>query len=247
MGKTIQQNRTTFVRCLKDEQHPFCRIPANLFKLDGYQFAIMSHIISNADQWNIVKYEIAKRLGFPRKKFDKAWKSLIDQGYIKVKRIQGGYDYTIYEDLGSTSTMGGICEASSSTTGTTCKGGILTTINTNYYKEVTTTDDNICSQSQFNQLLELFPSEGTKQDGTTYKLKSKLKECKKAYTDYLNSNAMTHDEIMTALKIELNEKQLTGKIYFQIGLYRWIKDKLFEQYRGKKFEPAKLGYGQTML
>jgi hypothetical protein len=167
-------------------------------------------------------------------------------GYIRVKRIQSAYEYTIYEDLESTTTMGGICEASSSTTGTTCKGGILTTNNTNYYKELTTTNDSICTESQYTQLLDLFPSEGVKPDGTTYQLKSKLKECKKAYIDYLNSNVMTHDEILTALKIELNEKQLTGKTYFQKGLYRWINDKSFEQYRGRTLVPVKLGYGQTL-
>jgi hypothetical protein len=66
MGTKIKQNNTTFVRCDKDEQHPFYRIPVGLFKLDGYQLAIMAQILSNKDGWNIVKYEIGKRLRFPR-------------------------------------------------------------------------------------------------------------------------------------------------------------------------------------
>jgi hypothetical protein len=89
MGKILRQNRTSFVRCLKDEQHPFSRIPAKLYSLNGYQFAIMAYILSNKDDWNIVKYEISKRLGFPERKFLKAWRELETLGYIQIKRMWG--------------------------------------------------------------------------------------------------------------------------------------------------------------
>jgi hypothetical protein len=171
MGTQRKQNKTTFVRCDKDEQHPFCRIPAELFKLNGYQLAIMAQILSNMNGWNIVKKEIGKRVDFPREKFNDAWKSLKDLGYIKVDRIQGGYDYTIYEDLSVTSTTAGICEHSTSTAGRTCAGGMLTTINNNYYREVTTTADSICYESQFNELLGLYSSIGTRPDGHNLQVK----------------------------------------------------------------------------
>jgi hypothetical protein len=83
MGTKIRQNSTTFVRCPKDEKHPFSRIPAELFKLDGYQPAIMGQILSNNDDWNIVKYEIGKRVGFPERKFLKTWRELEKLGYIQ--------------------------------------------------------------------------------------------------------------------------------------------------------------------
>jgi len=248
MGTIITQNRTTFERCPKDEQHPFCRIPVELLKLNGYQLAIMVQILSNKDDWNLVKYEIGKRVGFPREKFRTAWESLKELGYIKVNRIQGGYDYTICEDISSTSTTYGICESSTSTTGRTCTGGILTTINNNnYYRDVTTTAGSTCDESQFNELLELYPSVGTKPDGTTYVLKNKLNECKKAYVEYLKTGVMTHDEIMTALKVELNDRQMTGKTHYQKGLFKWIDDRTFELYRGRTIEPIELGYGQTLV
>jgi hypothetical protein len=247
MGTILTQNKTTFVRCPKNEQHPFCRIPANLYNLDGYQLAIMAHILSNKDDWNIVKYEIAKRTDFPRNKFNKAWKSLIDLGYIQVKRIQGGFNYTIYEDLSSTSTNGGNCEESTSTTGATCAGGTLTTINNNYYKEVTTTAGSTCYESQFNELFDLYPSEGTKPDGTSYKLKGRRDESKSAYIEYLKTRGMTHDEIMTALKVELNDKQMTGKTHYQQGVFKWVKDKTFEQYKERTLEPDQRGYGTEMV
>ena len=243
MGTIKKQNRTTFVRCLKDEEHPFTRIPVTLYSLNGYQLAIMAQILSNRDDWNIVKKEISKRLGFPRQKFNNAWKSLIDLGYILVKRIQGGYEYTIYEDLSSTSTIGGIYEGPTSTTGRSCAGGMLTTINNNNYIEVTTTADSTCYDDQFNELLELYPNISNRSDGTTYSLKCKLKECKKAYINYLKSNAMPHDAVMLALRVELNEKERTGKILYQEGLMRWIENKTFEQYKGKPIKPVVEPYG----
>jgi actin-related protein len=57
---------------------------------------------------------------------------------------------------------------------------------------------------------------------------------------------MTHDEIMTALKVELNDKRMNGKTNFQKGLFRWIEDKSFEHYRGKKLETVDMGYGTEL-
>lgn len=247
MGTIKKQNKTTFVRISKDEHHPFNRVPAKLYDLDGYQLAIMAQILSNKDDWKIVKYEIAKRVGFPRQKFNAAWNLLIESGYIKIKRIQSGYDYTIYEDISLTSTTGGICEYSTSTTGTTCAGGTLTTTNTNYNRDMTTTAGSTYDDSQFDELLAAYPSQGTKPDGTTYQLKGKRHDCKRAYSEYLHSGGMTHDEILTALKVELNDRQMTGNTHYQQGLFRWIEDRSFEQYKGRIVEPAKVSYGQNFI
>jgi hypothetical protein len=57
---------------------------------------------------------------------------------------------------------------------------------------------------------------------------------------------MTHDEIMTALKFELNNRQMTGKIHYHKGLFRWIEERTFEQYKGRIIEPFELGYGQSL-
>jgi len=249
MGTEIKQNknRTTFVRCLKDEQHLFNRVPANLYALNGYQFAIMAQIISNNDGWNIVKSEIQKRLGFPERKFLKAWKDLEVLGYIRLKRMWGSYNYTIYEDLDYTTCAGADCVDHTTGSSTTCTGAILTTTNNNYNRDVTTTADSHCEKSQFNELLAVYPSMGTRLDGTTYRLKGKRSESERAYNNYLRTNVMSHDEIITALQIELNERRITGNTYFQQGLLKWIEDRTFEDYRGRTIEPVKVGYGQTFL
>jgi hypothetical protein len=183
MGTEIKpnKNRTTFVRCPKDEDHPFNRVPAKLYALDGYQFAIITQILANKDGWNIVKSEIQKRLGFPERKFLKAWKDLETLGYIKLKRMWGSYDYTIYEDPEYTTCTGADCMDHTTSSSTTCTGATLTTINKNYYNNITTRKDASCYEIQFNELTELYPDMGTSPDGTTYTLKGNLGKCKKAY------------------------------------------------------------------
>ena len=217
MGTKKLQNSTTFIRCLKDDDHPYNIIPANLYALNGYQFAIMAQIICNNDKWVIVKEETRSRVKISRPKFNSAWQSLSDLGYIVMTRIQGGYHYTIYEDPDSSTTTGGNCEISTSTTGTTCAGGILTNTKDNY-NIVTSTTDGICDNNKFNELRDLYPNTGLNNDGGSYDLKGKQKECNKAYIEYLKSNAMTHEEILTALKVELEDKRRRGNTKFQPGL-----------------------------
>ena len=162
MGTNIKQNTTTFNRCPKDEQHPFCKIPANLFELDGYKLAIMAQILSNKDGWNIVKYEIGKRLGFPERKFLKAWRELEKLGYIQITRKWGCYHYTIFENLDNTTGTGADCADYTTGNSTSCTGATLTTINNNYYTDITAGTDAPCYKDQFNELMEVYPSEGNR-------------------------------------------------------------------------------------
>jgi hypothetical protein len=264
-----QQNRTTFIRRPKDEQYPFSRIPANLFKLNGYQFAIMAFILSNKGDsenptkkdWNIVKYEIGNRLGFPRKKFQNAWKSLVDLGYIQLKRLWGGYDYTVYEDPSYTSTAGGICEDITSTTGTTCTGGILTTTNNNYYntvfeeavRTVTTTKtrkprkvSSTVENIHFNELKELYPSYINRSDGIRDYLKTDIKRCEKLYTNYLKEGlekTLSHNDVIDCLKAELNERENTGKMKYIKKFVKWLEAREWEGYKDKFTVTTNMRYG----
>jgi hypothetical protein len=246
MGTIIKQNSTTFKRCPKDEQHPFNRIPAKLFNLNGYQFAIMAHILSNNDDWNIVKYEIGKRVGFPERKFLKAWRELETLGYIQIKRMWGSYHYTVYEDLDHTTGTGADCIGHTTGNSTCCTGAILTTTNNNYYNNITTGTDATYYKNQFNELKELYPTSVTRKDGKTYSLKGKIKDCEKLYIEYLKTEKASHDEIINCLKVELNDKMRTGNMTYQVGLLRWIEDEHWEVYKGRTVEPAEVGYGQTI-
>ena len=58
---------------------------------------------------------------------------------------------------------------------------------------------------------------------------------------------MAHDEIITALRVGLNDKRMTGSTHFQSGLLKWIENRTFEQYRGKSLEPVEMGYGTELF
>ena len=264
MGTIKKQNSTTFLRCPKNEQYPFCRIPAKLFDLDGYQLAIMGYILSNKDEWNIVKYEIANRANFPRNKFDEAWKSLEDLGYIKKTRIQSGWDYVIIEDLSFTTTTGGICEDSTSTTGTTCAGGMLTTTKNNYnntdesfihsidepMKTATTTKPDYVSLDLHNQYLELkklYPTDVIRSDGSTDYLKTNNKRCETLYASYLKEGLFTHTEVMNCLKVELDNRNHTGKMKYIKKFINWLSTREFEGYKDWTLESVTSGYGKELI
>jgi hypothetical protein len=247
VGKIIINNRTTFVRCPKNAEHPFTRVPAKLFSLNGYQLAIMVHILSNKDGWNLVKYEIGKRLAFPRNKFDGAWKSLEDLGYIKKTRVQGGWNYTIIEDLDFTPATVGSCEESTLTTGAQCNDGILTTINNNYNYNTTEVTDATCYDDQFNELVELYPISSTWPNGKIVPLTKNLSKCKILYTELLSKKKISHTEILECLKIELTNRERTGIKQYQPALLKWIEEAGWEVYKGKTLKPVYEPYGTKFI
>jgi hypothetical protein len=259
MGTMIKRNTTTFSRCPKDFDHPFTRMPAKLFNLDGYQLAIMGFLISNRDDWKIVKSVIANRAKFPRNKFDAAWKSLEDLGYINKRRIQGGWDYTIIEDPSFTNTTYSKSESSTLTTGTQCAGGVLTTIKNNYniieridqpktesLKTLKTTKtDNVNSEehNQFLELKDLFPNDVTRPDGKNDYLKTNIKRCEELYADYLKEGLMTHKDVMDCLKTEIDERERNGNLKYIKRLVRWLDTREFEGYIEKVGKTVFEAYG----
>jgi len=246
MGSTVKQNSTTFIRCPKDEKHPFNRLSTSLYSLNGYQFAIMAYILSNKDNWNLVKYEIGKRLGFPERKFLKAWKELVDMGYIQITKKWSSYHYTIIEDPGCTTGMGADCVAHTAGNSTGCVSAILTTTKNNYYYNNTTGPDATCYENEFNELQELYPASVTGPNGNQNILKANIEDCKKEYIEYLLTQQKSHEEIITCLQRELDERNRTGNTMYQPSLLKWIKEKRWEPYENNNSEPIEAKYGQIV-
>jgi hypothetical protein len=247
MGTTKKQNKTTFIRCPKDEQHPFNILPARLYTLNGYQFAIMAQILSNKDDWNLVKYEIRKRLGFPERKFLKAWKELETMGYIQNTRKWGYYQYTIYEDPGYTTGTGADCGDHTTGNSTRCICAILTNTKNNYNYNTTTGTGATCYEDQFNELKELYPVDSTWDDGRTVPLNRNLAECKKLYIELLKTGKVSHEEIMTCLKVELQERLQTGTKQYQPSLLKWINEDGWKAFKGRTLKPVELRYGTEVI
>jgi hypothetical protein len=249
MGTMKSRNTTTFNRCLGDaSKYPYCKVPANMYKkLNGYQLAIMTQIISNTDDWNLVKYEIQKRLGFPERKFLKAWKELESLGYIKIERRWGHYRYIINEDPDYTTGTGADCEDYTTCSSTGCTDASLTITNNNYYNNISTGTDASCYENQFNELKELYPTSVSGTNGITYMLKGKIKECEKLYIEYLKTGKMSHNEIIKCLKTELANKTRTGNNMYQVALLRWIEDEYWLAYKDQTNKPVYEPYGANFV
>ena len=230
-------------RAIHDNEHPFNIQSARLYEEfkngQGLELIIMCILLSNKGDaenptdtdWVTVKEEIRSRTGMAVKKFDKAWKRLKDLGYIENIGTATRAKWVIWENRKPLpSPVEQII---------TFTGDVLTNI-----KE--TINGGKDYSKEFSELYEAYPSKGNRRDGSTYILRNRQEECQKAYTDYLKQRRMTHDEIMLALKVELNDRQMTGN-YFQKVLFNWIKDKFFEQYKGKSLEPVDMGYGTEMI
>lgn len=250
MGMIKKQNSTTFNRCPKDTEHPFVRVPAKWFTtLDIYQFAIMAHIISNKDGWNLVKKEIMRRVGYSEWRFKKAWSDLQQMGYIQIIPKYGSYHYNIFEDPDYTT-----CNS------TSCTGTSLTTINNNYYNTGESSDSSINSNkadststiisdlhSQFEELKNLFPKEVIRPDGKRDYLKTGLELCEELYTKYLSEGLLSHTEVLKCLEVEINVRNQTGKMPYIKRFVKWLKVREFEAYQDRVDQPVYGRYGTELV
>lgn len=97
------KNMTTILKSVKDADHPYTVVSNNwndYKKLNGYERAIMLELMSNDPNTFIInKNVIEKRLGFPHKKFNDAWKSLEEKYFIFCdrKKMKQGVHWIIRE------------------------------------------------------------------------------------------------------------------------------------------------------
>jgi hypothetical protein len=91
------KNKTEIIRSTKDATHPFTVLSSAMLKWNGYQRAIAWELLSNSSDFIINKSVVEKRLQFPRKKFNDAWASLEELGFITKKAFVGGVKWTVTE------------------------------------------------------------------------------------------------------------------------------------------------------
>lgn len=149
MKPTNFKNTSKILRTPKDKDNPYTMLSAVLLKLDGYERAIMYELLSNSDDFIINKTVIQKRLGFPHKKFNDAWRSLEDKHHILCDRKWGSVHWVIVEnpyskntDIGYTDVNNGEKEAESETDRNT-----YTDIT---YTDITNTDELLTNNKKTN-------------------------------------------------------------------------------------------------
>jgi hypothetical protein len=230
-------------RAEHDNEHPFNMQSAKIYgdlKGKGLELLIMCLLLSNKgdankptdSDWVAVKEEIRLRTGVAVKRFNKAWNNLKEMGYLENIGTRTRAQWVVWENKRPLrSPVDQII--------TVTRDPLTNTKETIIYEKE--------HSKEFSELYDVYPSIGNRKDGSTYKLKDNLKKCQQAYSDYLEEGKMIHDEIMLALKVELNDKQMTGNTQYQQGLLRWINEKIFEQYRNRIIEPVETGYGTELM
>jgi len=96
------KNRTKYIRGKNDGNGSYYTKVSNQLindnELDFLQVGLMTYLLSHSDSFVVSKKTIFKSSGFGKVVFDRAWKGLVDNGYLEVVRFQGGVEWVIREE-----------------------------------------------------------------------------------------------------------------------------------------------------
>lgn len=100
------KNKGKVVRSIKKDTVGFTPIDNTILQsstLTSNEIHLLVHLISLPIDWTILKGRFYKRMNTGRDRFNKAWKSLEEKGYITTATIKNGnliegYFHTVYEN-----------------------------------------------------------------------------------------------------------------------------------------------------
>lgn len=84
----------------------------------------------------------------------------------------------------------------------------------------------------FQELLDTFPKDVVRADGTKVYLRTAQKQCKQRYSRIIKNSRLKHDTIMNALKAEISIKTKQNKMMWFKTLPNWLKAEEWQQYEG---------------
>lgn len=112
--------------------------------------------------------------------------------------------------------------------------------------------DLFTDKDYFQELLETFPKDVTRPDGTKVYLRTAQKQCKQRYVRIVKNSRLKHDTIINALKAEISIKNRENKMMWFKTLPNWLKAEEWQQYEGIFEDGTKLDntnntYGTNIL
>jgi hypothetical protein len=106
----------------------------------------------------------------------------------------------------------------------------------------------IAKDDYFEELLLEYPGKVVRPDGTNDYLKTDLNKCRKLYTQLIKKDEVLHKQIMECLKLEVRERNRTGKIGYMKRLPKWLLSEEWKTWQlqlgeNTSIEAIDLGYG----
>lgn len=105
----------------------------------------------------------------------------------------------------------------------------------------------------FQELLDTFPKDVLRQDGSKVYLRTAQKDCKRRYARIIKNSRLKHDTIINALKAEINIRTKENKMMWFKTLPNWLKAEEWQIYEGIFEDGVTLGenidnkYGTNIL
>jgi hypothetical protein len=85
----------------------------------------------------------------------------------------------------------------------------------------------------FDEFYSIFPVKVLRPDGNYDYLRMDRNRCKKIYHNIVRVNKTMHDHIMECLKLEINERNRTGKMSFMKRMPTWLTSEEWKVYSDK--------------
>lgn len=82
----------------------------------------------------------------------------------------------------------------------------------------------------FNEFYEVFPVYVSRPDGTKSFLRTNKNKCRKEYNKLTRRSLAMHESIMEALKWEIENKTMTGKLGYLKTMWKWLTQREWESY-----------------
>lgn len=83
-------------------------------------------------------------------------------------------------------------------------------------------------KTMFDEFYEAYPVYVTRPDGTKGFLRANIAKCRKEYNRVIGKSRAMHEHLLSCLKLELDNKTISGKIGYMKTMWKWITQKEWE-------------------
>lgn len=109
----------------------------------------------------------------------------------------------------------------------------------------------ITKGDMFQELIQHYPKSVTRTDGRVDYLLTDLPKANSIYVKLTQNNRTLHEHIISCLKEEVEERELTNRMAYMRRLPRWISERGWESYKDRvrdleSVNGNSLGYGSTI-